>query len=177
MSLQPRSLAVICTLLYGLLSCATLAGAQTRFTVLARDAVGVTPHLQILTIRDAVQETCFLLFVIETPAIGAGGEAIVPSDVTAAASQRDNRLAQLSRAYERGFGSLYAGTPANMLPYEFEAQKIQDEFERVVRENELAWLADQLERIARMPKVAVSGPAPCAAVKQPAPIRQPAAAR
>jgi hypothetical protein len=177
MSLLPRSLAAIGALVYGLFFCAALAGAQPRFTVLTRDAVGVTPGLQIVTIHDAVQETCYLLFVVETPGVASGGQGIVPPDIAVAAAQRDNRLARLSRDWVQSFGSLYAGTPANPLPYEFEAQKIQNEFQQAVRENELAWMADQLERIAMLPKVAVSGPAPCVAVTQSAPVKQPVPGR
>ena len=157
MSLHPRLMA-------GTVFCATLAAvslhAQSRFTVLSREEISVAPNLQVMAIRDVAQNTCYLLFVIEAPVPVPRRVAVQPADVAAAAQDRDQRLAALSREYEQGFGSQFVGTPANVLPYQFEAQKIQNEFEHVVREQELTRLAEQLERI-NTTKVAVSGPAPC----------------
>jgi hypothetical protein len=135
--------------------------AQTRFTVLARESVATTPTLEILTLRDATQGSCYLLFTLDLSLPSQTRVVVQPTDVAEAAARRDRRFAELNRAYEQSFGSLYVGTPANALPYQFEAQKIQADFERVLREQELTRLEAQLERILTAPKVAVSGPAPC----------------
>ena len=135
--------------------------AQTRFTMLSRETVSLMPTLEVITIRDAAQDSCYQLFTIDLSPPSSNRVAIQPTDVAEAAARRDRRLVELSRAYEQSFGSLYVATPANILPYQFEAQKIQSEFERVLREQELARFEAQLERILTGPKVAVSGPAPC----------------
>ncbi len=160
--LLPRPLVITAALLAVCLF-STAAGAQTRFTVVARDNVAAASDLWIVTIRDAAQDQCYLLFVVDTGS-NAARPAPQRTDAAAAAASRDQQLAELSRYYEQhGFGSVYAGTPANVLPYQFEAQRIQAEYERTVRENELAWFQEQLERLLTGPRVAVSGPAPCAA--------------
>lgn len=158
MSSHPRLIA-------GTVLCATLAvaaslHAQTRFTMLSSEVVSVAPNLQVMTIRDVVQNSCYVLFVIEAPASTARRVGVQAADVAAAAQDRDQRLEALSRQYEQGFGSQFVGTPANLLPYQFEAQKIQSEFEHIVREQELARLEEQLQRV-NATKIAVSGPAPC----------------
>jgi hypothetical protein len=135
--------------------------AQSRFTLLSRETVAITPTLQVVTIRDAAQGSCYLLFTIDLSLPSPTRVVAQPTDVAEAAARRDRRFAELNRAYEQSFGSLYVGTPANALPYQFEAQKIQMDFERVLREQELTRLEAQLERILTGPKVAVSGPAPC----------------
>jgi hypothetical protein len=142
--------------------------AQERFTLFSREVISTSPSLQVIGVRDAAQDSCYLIFVIETSRPPVDRLIVQPSDVAAAASLRDHRLTELNHLYEtRGFGSLYAGIPANMLPYEFEAQKIQSEFERALRQDEIGRLEEQLERIAAAPAVAVSGPAPCVVSANP----------
>jgi len=148
------------------LLCAIASGsaalqAQTRFTVLSRETVAIVPTLQVLTIRDAAQDSCYLLFTMDLALPAAARVPVQPSDVADATARRDRRLADLNRAYEQNFGSQFVGGPANILPYQFEAQKIQTDFERVLRNEELTRLEAQLERMLAAPKVAVSGPAPC----------------
>jgi hypothetical protein len=135
--------------------------AQARFSMLSRETVAVVPTLQVITIRDAAQNSCYLLFTIDTSLSTANRVDAQTPDVAGAAARRDHRFADLNRAYEQSFGSLFVGTPANALPYQFEAQKIQADFERVVRDEELTRLEAQLERVLAAPKIAVSGPAPC----------------
>jgi hypothetical protein len=162
MSLRLPWIPMIVTLLCAMLAGSPPAIAQGRFTVVSRDVVATSPNLQVIGVRDNAQDSCYLIFVIETSLPPVDRLIVQPSDVAAAAALRDHRLAELNQIYEtRGFGSQYVGTPANVMPYQFEAQKIQSEFERVLRQDELGRLQEQLERIAAAPRVAVSGPAPC----------------
>jgi hypothetical protein len=155
-------------LLGALVADGTPVAAQGRFKAIAREAVAVTPHLQIVTVLDTVQSACYLLFVIEPdPPAGRHFDA-ARTDVQSAVTLRDRRLAELNDAYEQGFRTLYPGTPPlSVLRFEWEGWKVQSEYERVVRENELAWLEEELERIAAAPAVTVSGPVPCGARQRP----------
>ena len=168
MSLPLRLLGAAATL-FAVLAGAASLDAQGRFTVLARDGVPSVPELRIMTIHDAAQNACYLLFVVDTAIPPGPGANLQPPDIQQAAAARDRRLSELNNAYLQTFGSLYPGTPANILPFQFEAQKIESEFSRVVRENELAWLQDQLQRMSSAPKTAVSGPVPCEMPASPPP--------
>jgi hypothetical protein len=135
--------------------------AQGRFVAVTRDAITAVPGLQIVTIRDTVQEACYVLFMIEgaRPPTQPHAES---ATLEAAAALRDQRLWELSTDFER---ALYAPVPAvpapNMLKYEWEGQKAQSEFDRAFLGSEFARLEDWLAQIAKAPRLAVSGPAPC----------------
>lgn len=148
--------------------CALLTGgaelrAQGRFVAVTRDEITAVPGLQVVTIRDTVQEACYVLFMIE----GARPPTIQPPEfatLEAAAALRDQRLQELSTEFER---ALYAPVPAvpapNTLQYEWEGQKAQSDFDRAFLRSEFARLEDWLAQIAAGPRLAVSGPAPCGA--------------
>ena len=127
-----------------------------------RDALSAVPGLQIITIRDSVQEACYVLFMIE----GARSATIQPqadlANLEAAAARRDSRLQELSTSFEH---ALYAPIPAvpapNMLKYEWEGQKAQSAFDQAFLASQLSRLEDWLVQIAQGPRLAVSGPAPC----------------
>ena len=121
----------------------------------------------IVTILDTVQDACYLLFQVEPKRTAVRRFDSTPSDVQSAAAVRDHQLAELNDTYEQGFKSLYPGTPPlSLLRFQWEGWKVQNEYDRVVRENELAWLEGVLDRIAAAPSVAVSGPVPCGARPQ-----------
>ena len=136
--------------------------AQARFEAVTRDAVDAVPGLQVITIRDRALNACYTLFVIEAakqvpplPPL----EMLSPDE---AAAERDGRLSQLIAALEQSSSVAVPGTLGpNILQYEWEAQKAQSEFERALREAEVARLEAPLKRIADAPHFAVSGPAPC----------------
>jgi hypothetical protein len=135
--------------------------AQGRFRALADDGVAIVPNLRIVTILDTVQDACYLLFMVE-PELPAGARvAAQPSDIDNAAARRDRRLAELNDRYEQALRPMTAGAPVSVLRYELDAWTIQSDFERIVREHELARIEDELQRIARAPTLAVSGPAAC----------------
>jgi len=168
--LRQRWIPIVVTLFCAMLVHCVPTAAQGRFTLQSHEVISTSPNLQVIGVRDAAQDSCYLIFVIETSFSPLDRLIVQPSDVAAAAVLRDQRLAELNHIYEtRGFGSQYVGTPANVMPYQFEAQKIQSEFERVLRQDELGRLEEQLERMAAAPKVAVSGPAPCSAPPKPRP--------
>ena len=141
---------------------ATSVAAQDRFQALAADTVSSTPDLQIITVRDSAQGACYLVFMMAPPPLPPR-DRLQPADLAAAAMWRDRKLAEVSSVYEQSFGSQFVGTPANVMPYQFEAQKIEGEYQRLVRTTELAWFERQIERVMEAPRLAVSGPAPCGA--------------
>jgi hypothetical protein len=159
--------------------CALLTGgaelrAQGRFVAVTRDTITAVPGLQIVTIRDTVQEACYVLFMIE----GAQPPTIQPpadfATLEAAAALRDHRLQELSTEFERALFAPVPAVPApNRLQFEWEGQKAQSEFDRVFLKSEFARLEDWLVLIAHGPKLAVSGPAPCG----PPPTSRPSGTR
>jgi hypothetical protein len=80
--------------------------------------------------------------------------------------QRDRRLSDLSAEFERSLSTATPGTLGpNVLKFEWDGQKVQSDYERALREHELARLEVRLIAAAR--KVAVSGPSPCLAQTAP----------
>src|SRR3954470_4037240 len=75
--------------------------AQGRFVVVARDALAVVPGLTLVTIRDSVQEACYILFVIEDAPPAVTDRPGEPPTLPAAAAIRDAQLQQLSAEFER----------------------------------------------------------------------------
>jgi hypothetical protein len=149
---------ILCALLTG----GAELGAQGRFAAVTRDTIAAVPGLQIVTIRDTVQEACYVLFMIEGPRLPTIQPHAESATLEAAAAFRDHQLQELSTEFER---ALYAPVPAvpapNMLRYEWEGQKVQSEFDRAFLESQFARLEDWLAQIAKGPRLAVSGPAPC----------------
>jgi hypothetical protein len=155
-----RSLLYGIVLLYSTFSASPVLGAESRFKALATDSL--VPGLQIVTMLDTAQGACYLIFLTESDSPRERHFTAQQSDVDRATTWRDRRLAELSQAYDQAFYAVYPGTPPiNVLRFSWEAEKVQSEYERIVRENELAWFEEQLERIALLPRIAVSGPAPC----------------
>lgn len=140
--------------------------AQARFEALTHDQVAGAPGLEIVTVRDQALKVCYTLFVIDGAPPGQG--ALVEPVVDDAVAQRDRRLSDLSAEYERSLSTATPGTLGpNVLKFEWEGQKAQSDYERAVRERELARIEARLIASAR--KLAVSGPSPCAG--SPAPSR------
>jgi hypothetical protein len=72
--------------------------------------------------------------------------------------------------------SLVPGVASNPLQFQFEGQKVQGDFEQVVREALFAKLDARLTQIARIaatPRLAVIGPAPCPATISTGKKREP----
>jgi hypothetical protein len=136
--------------------------AQGRFEAVTQDPVVAVPGLQIVTVHDHAQNVCYTVFVMRVARPLANPSRGEPTSVEDAAARRDHRLSQLSVEFQRGLpGAVPATLGSDPLRYQWEAQKIQSEFERALREAELARLERWLEQIASAPKLAVSGPVAC----------------
>ncbi len=149
------------------LVCALVAAAslhgQARFEVASRETVGSVSGLEIVTVRDTALNACYTLFVFR-PVPELAPPRVDTTTVQEAASERDRKLAALSEEFERGLpGAVPATLGANPLKYEWEGDKVQSDYERLVREREMARLEERLDLIAGEPRIAVAGPAPCEA--------------
>ena len=159
------STGAVCVLLAG----AATVRAQGRFEALSRERVAGAADVEIITVRDKTLNTCYSLFLLNTATPALNPAQIAAPTAEDAAIERDHRLSELSTAFERARSSVVAGAPGpDWLKYQWEGQKAQNEFERVVREKNLARLETQIRQIAEAPKLAVSGPAPCS-VRAPSP--------
>jgi hypothetical protein len=148
-------------------------GAQARFEGMTRDGVAAVPGLQVIMVRDNTLNACYTLFVIDAASPLQALPPIEARSVQNAAAERDRRLSELSTELEKTRSTVVAGTLGpDILKYEWEGQKAQSEFERVLLENEVARLEAPLKRIADAPKLAVSGPAPCGAAIPSVPREQ-----
>jgi hypothetical protein len=144
--------------------------AQARFEAVTHDAVPVVPGLEVVTIRDKVVNDCYTLFVIHPVRPAQNLDHVEPMSVEGAAAQRDHRLSELSAELENALRAAVPGTLGpDSLKYQWEGQKAQSEFERVLRETELAKLEAWLRPIADTPRLAVAGPAPCRTSAPPSP--------
>lgn len=145
-----------------------VGGAQQRtpgrFVAVTQDALPAMPGLQVVTIRDSVQDACYVLFVMEGehPA-SSGDQGEPPPTLAAATALRDAKLQQLGVEFERTQYPIAAGIPPNPLKFVWEGQKIQNDFERAFLEREFARLGAWVAQLGTGPRLAVSGPGPCSA--------------
>jgi hypothetical protein len=149
--------------------CLLLAGgtdirAQGRFTAVARSDVESVPRLQIVTIRDTVQQACYIVFMTGGAPKTSGAPRGEPPPLEDPTAVRDRRLQELSTEFER---ALYASMPGTLGPntfkFQWEGQKVLGEFERAFFEREFARLEDAVRQIETQPSLAVSGPVSCEA--------------
>jgi hypothetical protein len=132
--------------------------AQARFVAVGREAVAGASGLEVVTIRDQTLAACYTVFVMEATPTQA--PPVELTSIDAALAQRDRRLADLSGELERSLATATPGTLGpNVLRFEWEGQKAQADYERALREHEMARLEARLIATAR--KMAVSGPSPC----------------
>jgi hypothetical protein len=158
MSMQASTVGLV---LLGAMLTGSVSLAPARFTAISTDAVA--PNLRVVTVLDAGQNSCYLLFVSEPSRPVAHRSDTAGSDLNHATTSRDRQLAALADAHERSFKSEYPGTtPISPLRFEWEGWKILSEYERVIRQNELAQLRDEFAGMAAS-AISVSGPAPCGA--------------
>jgi hypothetical protein len=160
---------VIAGALCAMAAAATALQAQARFEILSRDAVAVSPAqavavpgLQIVTVRDNAIGACYTVFVMDPPRSAESAPRVDTSSVDAAAARRDRQLADLTGEFDRALASPTPGTLGpSSLRYELEGQKIQSDFDRTLREQDVARIERRLEQMAQLPRMAVSGPAAC----------------
>ncbi len=140
--------------------------AQNRFVAVAHDTIAVVPGLDVVTVRDTAQDVCYVLFTFEGDRSAAAPNAA--ASPAAAAAERDRRLQDLAAEFDRSQYNVYpAVPPPNVLKYVFEAQKAESDADRAFIEAEVARIEQSLARLAKLPRIAVGGPAPCGA--KPAP--------
>ena len=133
-----------------------------RFTAVGREAVTAIPGLEIVTLRDAVLNVCYTLFMLE-PTLQPSPVTIPDSrSLQELADERDRRLAALLAEHERQQYAPVPGFVPNSLRYAWEGTRVQGEFDRALRDKELNRLEEQLARLAAAPRLTVTGPAPCA---------------
>jgi hypothetical protein len=137
------------------------AGAQQRFVLVGSEPQLALPGLEIVTIRDTVQDACYLLFVVKgRPA----GLEQAPLALEAAKAERDRKLAALAGQFDRAQYTPAPGVPqASPLRYEWEAQKAQSDYERALLDYHFKQLEDSIAQVAASARLAVTGPAPCSA--------------
>jgi hypothetical protein len=151
-----------CAVVGGLiLGAAQIQGqTQARFQATSREVVGSAPGLQIVTVRDSMLNACYTVFVIDASSVASPAPAA--ANIEDAARERDQRLSDLSAEFEHGLlGGVPATLTANPLRYQWEANKAQSDYERVVRQAEMARLSDQIAQLASAPRIAVAGPTAC----------------
>ena len=133
---------------------ASTAVAQARFQ--AADATGVSglSGLRIVSVRDTLRNRCYLAFVAEPS--GADIRPTEPSDVGAAAVQRDRDLAALVHAYEND-STAYAGIiQPNPLKYQVLTQTTQINYMLTAIQSMLARLEEQLDRARTASRTALA---------------------
>jgi hypothetical protein len=155
-----KSLRVMAAVAMGMTLAAT-ASAQARFEATEATAIAGLPELRILSIRDTLRNRCYLAFVANPS--GADVIPAEPSDVAAAAAQRDRDLSDLVHTYENDT-SVYAGTiTPNPLKYETLAATAQINFALTVIQSLLARLEAQLDRATAAKSALAIVPDACAA--------------
>jgi hypothetical protein len=135
------------------LSAAT-AVAQTRFQAADASAIAGVSGLRIVSVRDTLRNRCYLAFVADQ----AGSEIVPaqPSDIGAAAVQRDRDLADLIHSYESDT-SVFAGTiTPNPLKYQVLAQTTQINYMLTAIQSMLARLEEQLDRARNTSRTALA---------------------
>jgi hypothetical protein len=162
MSFQQRSLEYSVFLCVLVISSRGLEG-QTRFEAVSRDNVAAIPELQVVAVRDGVLNVCYTLFIMQ-PSQPAGPASSEAASISEAARERDQRLSALTTEFERGIsGGVPATIGSNPLKYQWEGDKVQSDYEHLVRRSEMARIEEQLAHIENAPRLAVAGPAPCGA--------------
>lgn len=155
--------AIGAALLCVLLAAAAVERQETaRFEAAGHATVTGVPGLEVVSVRDAAANSCYTLFVLRPAALPIAPPRGGSASIRDAATERDRRLAALAADFERGMPGAVPGTlGTDPLRYQWEGDKVQSEYERLVREEEFGRLARQLTEIAAQPQLAVAGPGPC----------------
>lgn len=133
----------------------SVALAQTRFEGVDQSAVAGVTDLRIITVRDRVLKTCYLVFV-SGPNDAQNRRTAGPGDVEQARAARDGRLADLVRGYEQERGAIPGTTNPNPLKYDWLADAAQLEFALYVLLQQFAGLEQQLDRLADASRMAMT---------------------
>jgi hypothetical protein len=119
------------------------------------------PGVHVNIIRDNVLNACYTAFVKEA-VLPIGDARVGLPDLRAAADARDRQLADLSATFDSGVWNQIPGTPGpSRLRYEWEGEKVLDDFSLAVLDQEFARLERQLERLVESSRVVAVSPVPC----------------
>ena len=147
---------VVVTLVLACLSSgAAVASAQTRFDGLDQSAVAGVTGLRIITVRDKVLKTCYLVFLSD-PGGPANRRTAGPPDVDQARAARDGRLAELLRGYDQDRSAIPGTIIPNPLKYDWLADTAQLEFALYVLQQQFARLEEELDRLADASRMAMT---------------------
>jgi hypothetical protein len=139
---------VVVTLVLACLSSgAAVASAQTRFDGVDQSAVAGVTGLRIITVRDKVLKTCYLVFLSD-PGGPANRRTAGPPDVDQARAARDGRLAELLRGYDQDRSAIPGTIIPNPLKYDWLADTAQLEFALYVLQQQFA-RQDRESRLSR----------------------------
>lgn len=148
------------------IACALLSAApvfaQTRFEAIDHGAISGAPPLQIVTIRDNVLKACYVVFVTEVAPPSSSIVGAELPDIQAAVTARDERLADLLRAFDQD-RSVFAGTISpNPFKYQWQADIAQQNLAWAVLGRAFGRLEQRLDRLADAARIALSVvPAAC----------------
>ena len=146
---------VVVTLVLACLASRPAVGAaQTRFDGIDQSDVAGVTGLRIITVRDRVLKTCYLVFVSDTdrPNRRTAG----PPDVDQARAARDGRLAELLRGYDQDRSALPGTIIPNPLKYDWLADAAQLEFALYVLQQQFARLEEEMDRLADASRMAMT---------------------
>jgi hypothetical protein len=147
---------VVVTLVLACLSSgAAVASAQTRFDGVDQSAVAGVTGLRIITVRDKVLKTCYLVFLSD-PGGPANRRAAGPPDVDQARAARDGRLAELLRGYDQDRSAIPGTIIPNPLKYDWLADTAQLEFALYVLQQQFARLEEEMDRLADASRMAMT---------------------
>jgi hypothetical protein len=122
------------------------AEGPSRFEAVAVESIPSVSGLQVVTIKDNARNACYTTFVMRPPQ--ELNQA--PSSRTAqAAAARDQRLAELSAAFEKATLDQIPGTAPgpNALAYQWEAEKALNTFALTVIDEAVDRLLNELRQV------------------------------
>lgn len=143
---------LVCVCLVGV---PATGAAQTRFDGIEQSGVAGVPGLHVITVRDTVLKTCYLVFVSE-PGETSTRRTTGPADVEQARGARDGRLAELLRGYEQDRSAIPGTIIPNPLKYDWLADAAQLEFALYVLQQQFVRLEQQLARLADASRMAMT---------------------
>ncbi len=141
---------------------AGLSNAQARFEVVDRTALTGATGLRLITLRDNVLKTCYLVLVADAPDQADPAAPVALLDIPDAATARDRRLADLLHGFDHEVGAIPGTIIPNPMKYDWQAQTAQFEFALNVLAHEFARLEQQIERASAASRSGITAvPAPC----------------
>lgn len=146
---------VVTLVLACLVSGAAVGAAQTRFDGIDQSAVAGVNGLRIITVRDKVLNTCYLVFVSD-PGDRPNRRTAGPPDLDQARAARDGRLAELLRGYDQDRSAIPGTIIPNPLKYDWLADAAQLEFALYVLQQQFARLEEEMDRLADSSRMAMT---------------------